>query len=346
MASDRKASSARQVQDPRPSSSVMLLSATNEVLLLHRVKTSTSFASAYVFPGGNLDAFHDGPIPAPGSRGRHRDGPAYRLGAIRETFEETGILLATKGGVLVNLSTEQRDEARGRIHRNDVGFGEFLASIGAVADTANLIPFTRWITPSTYSNRFTTQMYMYMLPISERPVPCEMTMATPDGGIEHTAAHFAPPQFFLARAADRAIILFPPQVYLLTLLARFIGAAATDPDAGPAHYARQRRELLSFLRRSVTAETEAGKKHVTAGISWAEKVMTPYIMFSRARDGRLVMSLDRPGPEVEASDGGRGGDWERVVLARLGKGGPLDVEIRMRDAVLEEERTMAAEARM
>lgn len=130
-----EANSKKVVQEPRPSSSVLLLSATNEVLLLHRVKTSTSFASAYVFPGGNLDAFHDGKIPAADSPERHRDGAAYRFGAIRETFEETGILLATKDGALVTLSTEQRDEARVKIHNNKVRFGDFLTSIGAVADT-------------------------------------------------------------------------------------------------------------------------------------------------------------------------------------------------------------------
>lgn len=131
----RDASSKRDVQEPRPSSSVLLLSPTNEILLLHRVKTSTSFASAHVFPGGNLDPFHDGDIPGPESAERHQDGAAYRMGAVRETFEETGILLATKDGALVNLSTEQRDEARKNIHGNKVKFQEFLKSIGAVADT-------------------------------------------------------------------------------------------------------------------------------------------------------------------------------------------------------------------
>jgi 8-oxo-dGTP pyrophosphatase MutT (NUDIX family) len=133
----RDASSKREVQDPRPSSSVLLLSPTNEILLLHRVKTSSSFASAHVFPGGNLDSFHDGDIPAPGSPERHQDGPAYRMGAIRETFEETGILLATKDGALVNLSAEQRDLARKDIHDNKVRFDDFLKSLGAVADTGS-----------------------------------------------------------------------------------------------------------------------------------------------------------------------------------------------------------------
>ncbi|KAG5932666.1 hypothetical protein E4U53_001227 [Claviceps sorghi] len=336
--SKRDAGSQRDVQDPRPSSSVILLSATNEVLLLHRVETSASFASAYVFPGGNLDSFHDGQIPEPESPGRHRDGPAYRMGAVRETFEETGILLATRDGALVSLSKGEREEARARIHGNEVRFGDFLTSIGAVADTANLVPFTRWITPTTMRKRFTTQMYMYMLPISQRCVPSEMLIPTTDGGIEHTAAHFAPAQSFLARAADKAIILFPPQAYLLTLLARFLTGPTTDVEAGPVHYAAQRKKLLSFLRRGVTAETERGKEHATAGISWADKVMCPRMILRREQDKRAVMALDRPGPEVEAGGGDRGGDWERVVLAKFAREGPLEVEIRMRDDVLQEER--------
>lgn len=112
----------------------MLLSPTNEVLLLRRVNTSTSFASAYVFPGGNLDAFHDGDIPAPDSQDRHRDGPAYRLGAIRECFEETGILLAKKDGRLVDFTQEERDEARKKIHGSKIKFADWLKSIGAEAD--------------------------------------------------------------------------------------------------------------------------------------------------------------------------------------------------------------------
>lgn len=125
----------RGVPEPRPSSSVLLLSPTNEVLLLHRVKTSSAFPSAHVFPGGNLDPFHDGEVPAPDAPGRHQDGPAYRLGAVRECFEETGILLAKKGGALLDLPAAQRDEMRKRVHANEVNFAEWVASLGGVPDT-------------------------------------------------------------------------------------------------------------------------------------------------------------------------------------------------------------------
>lgn len=124
--------------EPRPSASIILLSRTNQVLLLRRVKTSTSFASAHVFPGGNLSEFHDGPVPPPGDAKRHVDSLAYRLGAIRETFEESGILLARKGGKdgpLLNLPTSERDEARKAIYENKVSFTAWLESVGGVPDT-------------------------------------------------------------------------------------------------------------------------------------------------------------------------------------------------------------------
>jgi 8-oxo-dGTP pyrophosphatase MutT (NUDIX family) len=111
-------------------------------VLLHRVRTSTSFASAHVFPGGNLDPYHDGEIPEVDASDRHQDGPSYRIGAIRETFEETGILLAKRkdgSRELLSLEAAERDAARKRIHGNEVKFTDWLDSVGGVADTGELV---------------------------------------------------------------------------------------------------------------------------------------------------------------------------------------------------------------
>ncbi|KAK7403890.1 hypothetical protein QQX98_010346 [Neonectria punicea] len=326
----------RPLSEPRPSSSVLVLSPQNQVLLLHRVKTSTSFASAHVFPGGNLDAFHEGLIPAVGSPERHHDGLAYRLGAIRETFEETGILLAKKDGELVNLSTEERDVARKMIHGNQTKFLDWLESLGVEPDIDGLVPFTRWITPAINPKRFTTQMYLYMLPLTRSQMPSEMLIPTPDNGVEHTAALFAPAQTFLSRASTNSIILFPPQAYLLHLVATIFTTTSAAPEEGPLHLASQREKLLAFLSSVPTAETDKGKQHKSAVIPWGDKVMSPHTLFVRKDDKRVVLALDKPGPELK--DSARGGDWERVVLVNFGKGGPTNVEIRRREDVLEEER--------
>ncbi|KAM6484972.1 hypothetical protein HDV62DRAFT_387757 [Trichoderma sp. SZMC 28011] len=338
---DPKAAAKKPIPEPRPSSSIVLLSPTNEVLLLHRVKTSTSFASAHVFPGGNLDAFHDGEIPAPGAEDRHVDGPAYRLGAIRECFEETGILLANKDGRLVDLPQQERDEARKKIHGSQIKFADYLKSIGAEPDLDGLVPFTRWVTPVGVPKRFTTQMYLYLIPISRTGVPSEMLVPTPDGGVEHTEALFAPPQTFLSRVAANKMILFPPQYYILSLLTKFLKGPTASVEEGPVYYTKQRRALLKFLRSTPTADTDKGKAHVTSNISWADKVMSPYHLFVRKSDKRVVLGLEKPGLELKHSD--RGGDWERVVLVSFGKAGPSQVEVRLREDVLREEKEASPE---
>ncbi|TQS34248.1 hypothetical protein Golomagni_05376 [Golovinomyces magnicellulatus] len=328
----------------RPSSSVVLLSPSNEVLLLHRVKSSTSFASAHVFPGGNVDAFHDGEVPEQGNPERHQDSMVYRMCAIRETFEETGILLAKKDGKLLDLPESERDEARKLIHGNKVKFSDWLKSVGGEPDTdandlgvAGLLPFTRWITPLPTPKRFTTQMYLYMLPLSRVGVPSQMLIPTADNGVEHTAADFGPVDKFLDQAAAKSIILFPPQVFLLHMLKPYVGTSkmgSLEEEAG--RFMMQRRKLTKFLKKTPTADTDKGKRHATASISWADKVISPHHILIRESDNRIVLGLEKPGRELQGTD--RGGDWERVALVKFGKGGPSEVEIRLREDVLAEEK--------
>ena len=106
---------------------MVLISPKNEVLLLHRVKTSTSFASAHVFPGGNLSK-QDGLCPPPEDLSRHNDGPWYRHAAIRELFEESGILLAKdhNSGKMLAVSEEQREAGRRAIHQHTITFTDWL----------------------------------------------------------------------------------------------------------------------------------------------------------------------------------------------------------------------------
>jgi 8-oxo-dGTP pyrophosphatase MutT (NUDIX family) len=120
--------------------SILLLSPTNKVLLLHRVRTSTSFPSAHVFPGGNLSSFHEGPIPDVDSPARHVDGETYRLGAVRETFEESGILLARRrdDGTVLHVPTDALEDGRKKVHAGQVRFAEWVANLGGSPDVGKL----------------------------------------------------------------------------------------------------------------------------------------------------------------------------------------------------------------
>ena len=126
----------REPAIPRPSASVLLVSPQNQFLLLQRVKQSSSFASAHVFPGGNVSAFHDGEMPGPESPDRHVDSDVYRMAAIRETFEESGIILAHNSGFgrLIEVPEAEREEGRRQVHSNKVKFDSWLAAKGGKAD--------------------------------------------------------------------------------------------------------------------------------------------------------------------------------------------------------------------
>ncbi|KAG8163644.1 hypothetical protein KVR01_006941 [Diaporthe batatas] len=344
--------------EARPSSSIILLSPTNQVLLLHRVQTSTSFPSAHVFPGGNVSPFHEPPLPPPHSPDRHRDSPAYRLAAVRETFEESGILIAKRSladDALLVVPEPEREEARREIHADRMSFTQWAEDrLGATLCVDDLVPFTRWVTPANGPKRFTTQMYLYFMPLAESPragggagpVGTDVVQTpTPDGGVEHTAATFADASAWLQKQAQGEIVLFPPQCYLLTLVAQVFASVAPQ-GAGhdlEATYAAQRRALVEFVRRTPTATgpvAAGGDKalHPTALIPWADKVMSPHVLFIRDTDGRLVLGVDKPGPELRGT--GAGGDHERVVLVKFSKGGPQDVEVRGREEVLREQKVL------
>ena len=84
-----------------------------------------------VFPGGNFDAKQDDDLA---------------LTAIRETFEETGLLLASSGGRSMP-SDAILDRARVDIYSHRLLFRDFLMEHGLAADKDSLMPLTQWITP-------------------------------------------------------------------------------------------------------------------------------------------------------------------------------------------------------
>jgi hypothetical protein len=189
-------------------------------------------------------------------------------------------------------------------------------------------------------------MYVYMLPLETSSDPVlsaaqhEALIPTPDGGAEITTAHFDDVSTWLEKQRRGDVILFPPQCFLLHMLAPFLTSAPTSPSLSKAkvmrHYRSQREKLRVFLSTVPTSTHPRALKHPTSQIPWADKVMSPVTLGLRQSDKRVILGLDNPGVELKGS--ARGGDWERVVLVKFGKGGPTHVEVRGREEVLAEER--------
>lgn len=309
---------------PSPSASVIVISGSNKILLLHRTKTSSAFPSAHVFPGGNLEPT-DGPVPDNDSDpARHRDSIAYRTGAIRELFEESGVLLARESDApnqpLLSLTPDVRLAGRHDVHQGKTSFHSWLKeqSATAVLDTDSLIPFTHWITPTNVPKRFTTQMYVYFVPVTERR---RHLLATADQ-VETMSPEWKTASQWVKEADSGKIILFPPQYILLYLIARFLDQPG-DPSESrdiPEDDRNSRREAL----RKFMLEDQSP-------VPWTDKFISPSPISSKWKDGRQILALDKQGPELKGS--GLKGDTSRFVLVRFSKEGPREVEVIDREVV-------------
>jgi 8-oxo-dGTP pyrophosphatase MutT (NUDIX family) len=150
-----------------------------EVLLLQRSHSLKFMPGSYVFPGGALDpadssadmhAMCAGPGDEAASRvlGVERGGLAYWIAAIREAFEEAGILLAyDAAGGIVPLNGDSAE--RYRTHRRSLDerqgdFGAIVRGEGLRLAADRLIYFGHWITPVTVPRRYDTRFFLAVAP--------------------------------------------------------------------------------------------------------------------------------------------------------------------------------------
>jgi 8-oxo-dGTP pyrophosphatase MutT (NUDIX family) len=189
---------------PRRSATVLLLRDDPfEVLLVGRAARG-AFASALVFPGGAIDPDDGDPTwreVADDFDEVAEDERPLRVGAIREVWEETGILLGDGGA-----------PARGD------AFREALSAAGGRIRLGSLTPFGHWITPAAEPRRFDTHFFLAPLPEGQTPVP---------DGAETLFAEWMPPALAveLALSGERPII-FPTMVNLARLAESGSSAAA------------------------------------------------------------------------------------------------------------------------
>ena len=111
---------------------------------------------ALVFPGGKVDPADR---PPPGiARTRRLDEATLvlRIAAIRETFEECGILLARAGGALLSAGLA----AMLQRHAADAGFAALVAAAGLELAIDDLVPYAHWITPVDRPKRFDTHFFL------------------------------------------------------------------------------------------------------------------------------------------------------------------------------------------
>lgn len=223
---------------PRPSATVVLARAAEgapELLLVHR-RSGSTFGASYVFSGGLLEtadgeapAFSETFPPEAASRclGLAAGALDYYSAAIRELFEETGVLLASRRGDPALPTAEMLEEARARLNGGKLRWSDFLRDNGLILACDALHYFAWWITPRALPRRFSTRFFLAVLPQGQ---------AASHDGRELTDSRWMTAADAVDAATKGELVLPPPTRATLCDLAAF------DELAAMLDWARQRAE--------------------------------------------------------------------------------------------------------
>ena len=203
---------------PRPAATVALVrdrDGSLQVFLVKRSSRSPFMPSAHVFPGGRVDAA-DGACPLfGGALDRARMGEtfgapavAYQVAAVRETYEECGVLLAQGQG---------REPLRAQLQGGEISFAAAAQEADWVVNADLLTYFAWWITPEGEPRRYDTRFFLACVEGGEEAGHDDYE--TVDSGWDT-------PQSWIERFDTGEVILAPPTWRSLLELCEFKTAKA------------------------------------------------------------------------------------------------------------------------
>jgi 8-oxo-dGTP pyrophosphatase MutT (NUDIX family) len=214
----------------RPAATVMLVRDRDgglEVFMLQRTHSAAFARSQYVFPGGRVDDADHGddfePVcdalddaTASSSLGLDHGGLAWYVAAIRECFEEAGVLLARPSDSDAPVEfddpnvADRFNEARHRVHAGDASLVDVCVAEDLLLLPARLQFVAHWLTPVGEARRFDTRFFVAAAPPSQEPLHDDA---------ETIASIWVRPADALARRQARELQMFPPTVASLRMLA-------------------------------------------------------------------------------------------------------------------------------
>ena len=238
------ASGGVEVAEARHAATVVLLrDGANgvEAYLLRRLGSMAFAGGMYVFPGGSVDPRDgDAEIAWAGPPASEWAGPlsaderlarALVAAAVRETFEEAGVLLASP----VTGESEHWKAEQAALLDRSASMAEVLARNGLVLRADLLRPWAHWVTPELEPKRFDTRFFVAALPEGQEPVHYRG---------ESDRSEWVTPRDAVERHASGELGMLPPTVFTLAELSAY-DTVADVLDAG------ERRDVKRVLPRIV-----------------------------------------------------------------------------------------------
>lgn len=201
----------------RPSSTVALVrpGANEPELFMVRRHAESSFGAAYAFPGGVVDPedrrVHEfctglSTFDADANLGVKGSGLDYYSAAIRELFEESGVLLADVDKVAEGLQV-----ARDALNDGSDNWDDFVRRNTLMLDCASLHYISHWVTPPSQPKRYSTRFFLAALPDGQAATHC---------GGELTESQWATAHATLVAGREGRIRLHYPTIKTLESIAR------------------------------------------------------------------------------------------------------------------------------
>jgi 8-oxo-dGTP pyrophosphatase MutT (NUDIX family) len=229
----RLASGEQQPAEPRHAATVVLMrdgESGPEVYLLRRSATLAFAAGAFVFPGGSVDSrdteiedtFWVGPPPREWAKTLTADEPTAKAlvcAAVRETFEESGVLLAGPDAhsVVADTSADDWETDRQALLDRSLSLAELLRRRELVLRADLLRAWAHWLTPEIEPKRFDTRFFVAALPTGQR---------TRHVGGEADRVAWMRPVDALAGSEAGEMMLMPPTIAQLTDVSTYPTVAA------------------------------------------------------------------------------------------------------------------------
>jgi 8-oxo-dGTP pyrophosphatase MutT (NUDIX family) len=213
---------------PRDAATVMLLRPAGnaapglEVYMLRRQPTMAFAPGAFVFPGGSVDPRDADELlawagPDAAAWGQVFEAPAELAralvcAAVRETFEESGVLLAgpSADSVVADTTGEDWEADRLALLDRSLSLAGLLSRRNLVLRADLLRPWSRWITPAVEPRRYDARFFAAALPHGQR---------TRDVGGEASAVTWIGPAAAIEAGRRKQIALWPPTAVSLAELA-------------------------------------------------------------------------------------------------------------------------------